>query len=266
MIGISDSTVQKAANDIISRNSVVANAEISRIMNFGPYFGGEDDKNNGGSGNEGGSGDGNGSGSGTGGQGSAETDPIALIAADPEKIKELLRTNDQQKQDLQKVTAERDTFVQEKDKNERAQMNKEQQLQTDLDKANATIEQMDRVVQHVAKTSAFLNASSDANVQWNSVKQAMAELDVNNFDITVDLDNGTAEVVGMDKEIDRISKANTWLVKSAGDVEPNGGVKPPRAVGGGRPPAPPKGDAAKKARRDSMISRFPSTMQRSSVG
>lgn len=212
----------------------------SFIMKSWPFFGGEDPPEKTAEGTP---------------DGGVADDPIAQLAADPNKLKDLVKQAGDLSNTLKQVTTERDGLKAEQEKTVRAQQTKEQQQETDLNNANATIEKMDRVIRTVALQNAFINASGET--QWNSIKQAMAELDENNYDIQVDLEGGTAEVVNMDKEVARIAKEFSWLVKSAGVLDPaNNGVTKP-GPGTGRPPAPPRGDVKKAANRAALEKRYP---------
>lgn len=191
-----------------------------------------------------------------GGTPTVADDPIAKLQADPNALRDLLKQVNDLTNAHKTATTQLDVINQEKEKQERAQRSKEENLQKDLDTANNTIQQMDAVIHNVAKQNAFLSNSGDT--QWNSVKQAMAELDENNYDITIDLVNGSAEVTGMDKEVERIAKTFPWLVKSAGAIDPtNNGGRKPAAPRSGNPPMPPKGNEAKQAQRSQMQQRFP---------
>jgi hypothetical protein len=187
-------------------------------------------------------------------------DPIAKLQSDPNALRDLLNQVNKLTADHQNATNALTEIEKEKEKQARAQMSKEEQLNTDLENANLQIEKMNNVIRTVALQNAFVTKSGDT--QWNSIKQAMAELDENNYTIDIDLDNGVAEVNGIDNEVKRISKDFPWLVKSAGVTDVNGGARGPgRPRTTGAPPAPPKGNEAKKDRRDSLMNRFPVLMQ-----
>lgn len=193
-------------------------------------------------------------------------DPIAKLQSDPNAIKQLLDQVSKQSSDLANITQERDGLATEKEKQARAQMSKEEGLQKDLENAQVQIEQLHELVTTMAKQNAFLTASGDT--KWNSVKQAMAELDDNNFTVDVNLEQRTADIQGIENEVKRIAKDFPWLVKSAAENNEQGnngnnsgrGAGRPRTTGA--PPAPPKGNEGKQERRAALMSRFPVLQQR----
>lgn len=201
----------------------------------------------------------------SGGDAGNNDNPLAALQSDPVKLQQLLDQVSKQSADLANITKERDTLTQEKDKAARAQLTKEENLQKDLENAQIQNEALHQVVTEMAKQNAFLTASGD--IQWNSIKQAMAELDENNYTVEVDLENRTANVANMEQEVKRIAKDSPWLVKSAAnpDEQNNGnGRGPGRPPGTGTPPKPPsQAQQGKQQRRDGMMNRFPVLMQRS---
>lgn len=191
-----------------------------------------------------------------------DEDPIKKLQSDPTALQQLLDQVSKATGDLAKVTKDRDTLATEKDKAARAQLTKEENLQKDLENAQLQIESQHEVIVAMAKQNAFLTSSGD--VQWNSIKQAMAELDENNFSVEVDLESRTANVENMNNEVKRIAKDFPWLVKSAANPDGNGtgsGRGPGRPPGTGAPPAPQRTGQPNKQRRDAMMNRFPVLMQ-----
>ena len=200
-----------------------------------------------------------------GGNTSTEEDPIKKLQSDPNALQQLLQQVSKTSADLANVSKERDTLAQEKDKAARAQLTKEENLQKDLEAAQAQVEVYHEVVINVSKQMEFLNAAGAAGIQFNSLRQAMAELDDNNYKIDVDVDNRQAVIDGIDNEVKRIAKENPWLVKNAAnnDDQNNGGQRRPgRPAGTGAPPTPPRGNqGGKQQRRDGLMNRFPVLMQ-----
>lgn len=193
-----------------------------------------------------------------GGTTTTEEDPIAKLQSDPNALRDLLNQVSKTSADLANATKERDTLSQEKEKAARAQMSKEEGLQKDLENAQIQIEAYHRVVETVALQNAFITASGDT--QWNSVKQAMAELDEEKYSVNVNLENSNAEVEGIENEVKRIAKECPWLVKSAGEGEGETlrrGPGRPRTTG--TPPGAPKA-GGKTDKRDQMMNRFPVLM------
>lgn len=181
--------------------------------------------------------------------------PPDQISNDPKVIAQLLKQVSDLQKTLSSTTAERDKFVEDQQKAERAQQTREQQLETDLANSQAAVEKMDRVIRTMAVQNAFLSA---ADIQWNSVRQAMAELDDSAYDIDVNLDGGTATVNGIESEVKRIAEKCPWLVKAAAADEGNNGNPPkPRKPASGTPPAPPNNNEAKVAKRADLMKRFP---------
>ena len=181
-------------------------------------------------------------------------DPIAKLAADPNAIGQLLSQVQQLQKDLEDKTGKLTSYEEEKQKAERAQQTREQQLESDLQQRDATIQQMDAVIKNMAITNSML---SQKDIKWNSVKQAIAELQPDEFDIDVDLQKGSAVVSGMDKAAERIAKEFPWLVAS--EATPTNNGTPSRSTkpaSSGKPPAPPAGDGEKTARRNRLMKRY----------
>lgn len=199
----------------------------------------------------------------------AEEDPIKKLQSDPTALQQLLQQVSKQSSDLANVAKERDTLATEKEKQARAVASKEENLQKDLESAQFQIEAQHEVIVGMAKNNAFLSAAMSANVQFHSLKQAMAELDENNFSVDVNLDERKADVQGIENEVKRIAKDFPWLVKTTANNDEQGGSgrgpgRPPHRPGGtGAPPQAPKGGSQgnKGQRRDSMMNRFPVLMQ-----
>lgn len=184
--------------------------------------------------------------------GDSKPDPIEKLQNDPNALGQLLSQVDKLTKDLTKVTGERDSYVAKEQENTRKLQSREQQLETDLGERDAIIQQMDSVIRSMAINNAML---SQKDIQWHSVKQAMAELNADAFDIDIDLERGTADVSGIENEAKRIAKEFPWLVAKGGTEQP---IPPsPRPRGSGAPPAPPGGDGNKAQRRSDLMKRFP---------
>jgi hypothetical protein len=180
-------------------------------------------------------------------------DPIAKLAADPQALGQLLSQVQRLQSDLEKANEKVGQFESEKQEAERKQLTKEQQLEQDIAQRDATIQQMDAVIKNMALAHAM---NTVEGVQWNSVKQALAELKPDEFDIKVDLENGTATVDGIKEAAQRIAKDSPWLVKAAVDPKP----EPPRRQqpSSGNPPKPPaSGEQGKQVQRNRLMKKYP---------
>lgn len=189
-------------------------------------------------------------------------DPASQFANDPKAINQLLKQVSDLQKNLEGVTKQKDAYEQEKLKAERAQQTREQQLETDLQNSQEVIEKMDRVVRTMAIQNAFL---SSGDYQWNSVRQAMSELEEGNYDVNIDLDGGKAEVSGIENEVKRIAQACPWLLKSTSGTTTNNGSSGGRGSAkpaSGTPPAPPRGNEGQQVKRADMMKRFPAIARR----
>jgi hypothetical protein len=181
-------------------------------------------------------------------------DPVAKLAGDPNALGQLLSQVEQLQKDLKDAQGKVGTYEEEKQKAERAQQTREQQLESDLQQRDAAIQQMDAVIKNMAITNAML---SQKNIKWNSVKQAIAELQPDEYEIDVNLEKGSATVNGLDKAAERIAKQFPWLVAS--EATPPGNPKTPptnKPRSSGAPPAPPAADGDKQARRNRLMKRY----------
>ena len=184
-------------------------------------------------------------------------DPIQKLQSDPNALSQLLSQVQALTNELNKTATERDSFKTKEEQARRAQQTKEEQLQVDLDKANANIERLHNVL----KTKIVENAISGAkNYEWHSVKQVMAELNPEAFDVDIDMDKAEGTVSGIDSEIKRIAQQCPWLVsKDRSKPADDGRPRPTRPSGS--PVAPPSGDAAKLTKREALIKKYPVIVQ-----
>lgn len=175
------------------------------------------------------------------------------LTKNPEAMADLLKQlNDASKtiKDLQGKTA---SYEKEKAQSARAQQTREQQLETDLNDAQETIAKMDSVIRHTAMINAIQSMS---DYEFHSAKHVLNELDPNSFDVDVDLANGSATVSGIEAEIKRVAKEMPWLI--AQSKASNGNVSAKTNLrASGAPPGNPNGDAAKVARREALMKKFP---------
>lgn len=184
--------------------------------------------------------------------GSGSDDVISKLQSDPNALNQLLQQVQNLQNDLKTVTGKHDALQQEKDQQARSQMSKEQQLQTDLDNATVALEKMDRVIRRVALENAVLEHK---DVQWHSIRQMMAELKDDEYDVDVDLDGGCATVTGIKDAVNRISKECPWLVANKANNPVGSSTQTRRTAG--NPPRSPGNQDQQKAKRAGLISRFP---------
>lgn len=160
------------------------------------------------------------------------------------------------------LQTENQGYKQKEEEATRATQTKEQNLQKDLDGANQTIAQMDAVIQHLAKVNAI---QSFKDAQWHSARQVLAELRDDEYEINVDLENGTAEVSGMDKALQRIAKECHWLVSKDLTQTQQTQTTQTTRQNSGNPPSNPSTAGSAADRRANMISRFSALGGRSPV-
>lgn len=183
----------------------------------------------------------------------------------PEEIASLLEQLSDTQNKLTEATKKITAADAEKQKQERAQMGKEEALTADLEQATQTIIKMDAAL----KNQAIINAiNSFRDIEFHDTMFVMRELQSSAPDIfenmDVDLDNGTVTVKGVENHLRRIAKEKDWAVKknstgAAGDQNGNGGGQNPPAPprGSGAPPANPTTNQDKAARRKSLADKFP---------
>jgi vacuolar-type H+-ATPase subunit I/STV1 len=179
-------------------------------------------------------------------------DPVAQLQADPNALGQLLKQVEKLQGDLSKVTTERDGYAQKQQEEQRKTQTREEQLQTDLNTANETIQKMDRVIRNTALINAFL---SQSDFQWNSIRQALTELNEDEIEIDVNLDGGEATVTGMENAVKRIAQSSPWLLKAGATQDKKPPLAPQR--GSGKPPAPPAGNESKQSKRADLMKKFP---------
>ena len=182
-----------------------------------------------------------------------------VSAADPEAISKLTKQIEQAQASAQAAIAEANKYKEKEAQAARAQQTKEEQLQTDLEAAYATIQQQENVIKNSALTNALL---SQKNFEWHSVRQVMAELQDGEYNVDIDFDSAQAVVSGVEEAAKRIAKECPWLVSKdkASDqstAQGNGNGTGARVRGSGTPPRPPTGQQEKTARRAELSKRFP---------
>lgn len=189
---------------------------------------------------------------------------ISETQVDPEKVSELLKQVSELTGKISSLSKENETYKNKEQEAQRAQQSREETLEQDLTEAQQTIHQMDQVIRYTAIINAI---QSNPDLEFHSAKHVMRELDMEAFDMNVDLENGTATVNGIDTELKRIARECDWLVKhnnrAGGDT--NGGSPKPKVRSSGAPPAPPGANGAKANRRQDLSKRFPVIMHNRSV-
>jgi hypothetical protein len=159
---------------------------------------------------------------------------------------------------LGEVTTERDGYKTKEESTRRAQQTKEEQLQTDLDKANARNEKLFNILRQKVVENAI---GAQSNYEWHSIKQVMAELNGEAFEVDIDEDALTGTVKGIESEIKRIATQCPWLV-SKDKSKPSGDGQTPRPQRpSGGPVAPPTSADAKLSKRAALIKKYPVIVQ-----
>jgi hypothetical protein len=184
-------------------------------------------------------------------------DPIAKLQNDPNALSQLLSQVQALTTKLGEVSTERDGYKQKEESTRRAQQTKEEQLQTDLSKE----QERNQKLFNILKTKIVENAIANAKgFEWHSVKQVMAELNPEAFEVDIDEDKleGTVSS-GIDAEIKRIAQQCPWLVSKDKTKTPDNNQQPRRPSGS--PVAPPSGDSAKMAKREALIKKYPVIVQ-----
>ena len=177
-------------------------------------------------------------------------DPVTQLQADPAALAQLLQQVTAKDQELNATKTKLQQYETEKQAADRAKLSEVEQLKTDIAQRDQVIEGMDRVIRHNAVTTALLQVP---NTEWHSIKQVMAELDENAYDIQVDLENGKATVTGIEQEAKRIAQNYPWLVKNNGTTD----SKPRTPRPSGAPPAGPSDAGTKQSRRNELMKKFP---------
>jgi hypothetical protein len=181
---------------------------------------------------------------------------------DSDVTSKLTQQLNETKQMLENLQKENEGFKKKEEETARAQLTKEENLQKDYENAAATIERLDAVIKNVALTNAIL---ANKDYEWHSVRQVMAELETGQYgeyDVNIDLDNGKAEVVGLDNAVKEVASKCSWLVskekaKDQSTAQGNGTGTGTRVRPSGTPPRPPGNQAEKTQRRAELSKRFP---------
>jgi hypothetical protein len=186
-------------------------------------------------------------------------DPIAKLQNDPNALTQLLSQVQALTTKLGEVTTERDGYKTKEESTRRAQQTKEEQLQTDLDKANLRNEKLFNILKQKVVENAI---GAQSNYEWHSIKQVMAELNGEAFEVDIDEEALTGTVKGIESEIKRIATQCPWLV-SKDKSKPSGGDdgKPRPQRPSGSPVAPPTSGDAKLSKREALIKKYPVIVQ-----
>lgn len=172
----------------------------------------------------------------------------------PEQIAELLKQVSDLTSKVGNLTQENNTYKAKEQQAVRAQQTREQQLETDLNESQKIIAQMDAVIKH----SAIINAIQGAkDFEFHSARQVMNELDMESFELDVDLESGTATVTGIETDLKRIAKEMPWLVSKDKAAAPDATRQPRSSRGSGVPPAPANASGDKASKRAALIGKYP---------
>lgn len=180
-----------------------------------------------------------------GGGGDADSQLADLL----EQVATLNQTVQQQAQQIQ-------GYTQKEEQAQRASQTREQNLENDLNSANQTIEQMDAVIQFLAVENA-IQGYKDA--EWHNPRQVFSELRDGNYDfeVSVDLEGGTASVNGIEKALAQIAKDSHWLVSNRKTEAPNGNQQQNATRSSGQPPGQSTQSGSAAERRAALIDKFP---------
>lgn len=149
------------------------------------------------------------------------------------------------------LTNELSTYTAKEEETRKASLGREEALSEDLTKAQQTIAQMDQVI----KSLALVNAIQGSEYQFFNPRDVIARLSSDSYELNVDLENGVAEIKGIENELKRIATADDYLVKKP-TVEDSAPVKrTPR--GTGAPPGPAPTNPSKANRRKELEAKWP---------
>lgn len=121
----------------------------------------------------------------------------------PKELRRLAKDLNKKAKDAE---IERDSFKTKVDEEDRKKRTVEENLKTDLDNANARISTLESVNAKLAITNAILN---ETKYSWNDVEIVAAQL---NSQIVKVNEDGSVE--GIKKELDRVAKDQSFLLKS----------------------------------------------------
>ena len=174
------------------------------------------------------------------------------LAENPEAIADLLKQLSDATRQVKDLSKKNEGYENERKQAQRAQQTREQQLEGDLHDAQQTIAKMDAVIRHTAAINAIQNLK---DYQFHSARHVLNEIDPNEFEITVDLESGTATVEGIENAAKRVAKDMPWLVaQAAADKQSRTNYSPRNS---GNPPSNPNGGADKATKRADLIKKFP---------
>lgn len=186
-------------------------------------------------------------------------------ALTPEAIAALVAKNLELEETAKTAAKKLEGYEKQETEAQKAKMTEIERAQTEIRERDETIVAMDRVVRSMAVENAIMNAK---DMKFHSTKHVINELDPTEYEIDVDLKNGTATVSNLDKALKRIATENPWmLVDPAKDNPGNatttatrGNPNPGGATrrGSGAPPSP---GAARQSdatqRRSELMKKFP---------
>lgn len=174
-----------------------------------------------------------------------------------EEMKNLLKQVEELNNKLSAVAKENEQYKAKEQQAARAQQTREESLEQDLTEAQQTIHKMDEIIRYTAIVNAI---QSNPDLEFHSAKHVLRELDMNAFDLDVDLENGTATVNGIESELKRIARECEWLVKSNGRAAAPSAPATSTRRGSGAPPTPASAGNSKTNRRRELSKRFPVIM------
>lgn len=191
--------------------------------------------------------------------GSATPDPLERLKNDPNALTQLLSQVQSLTNQVTQLTTENTGFKEKQTQEERSKLAKEQQLEQDLANERLRTEKAINLLTQKTLENALL---THKEYQWHDSASALAKVDQNAIKTTIDIEKGVATVEGLDNEIKRVARENSWMLSKGPADPPKAGDQPnPAAPVAGRPtgapPASPSANADKAKQRTSMIDKYP---------
>jgi hypothetical protein len=192
--------------------------------------------------------------------GVATPDPLERLKNDPNALTQLLSQVQSLTNQVTQLTTENTSYKEKQTAEERSKLAKEQQLEQDLANERLRTEKAVNLLTQKTLENALL---THKEYQWHDSASALAKVDQNAIKTTIDIEKGVATVEGLENEIKRVARENSWMLSKGPATDPpkTGDQPNPAAPVAGRPtgtpPPPPNATADKAKQRNSMIDKYP---------
>lgn len=181
-------------------------------------------------------------------------DKTDVSSMTPEQISDLLANVSDLTAKVTAVTKENETYKSKEEESRRAKQDTVDNLTEDLNNAQKIIDQQDQVIKRLAVVNAI---QGNKDLQFHNVNDAISRLGDADYELSVDLENGTATVKGLEAKLKEIAKNEDYLVVKPTLEQNNLQSNGVRRSSGNPPATNGNVNQTKAARRSELEAKWP---------